>query len=261
MNDLPTIRRSLSKKFRHALWRPFVAAIKQYDLIQEEDTIAVCISGGKDSMLLALLMQALHQHSIFPFTLRYMAMDPGYNPLNRHKIESNAAHLGLSLDWFSSNIFDTVTGTTRSPCYLCARMRRGHLYAHARTLGCNKIALGHHMTDAVETLLMNMLHSGKTETMPPRLSSRNFPNMELIRPLYGISETAITAWARYNGLQFIACGCPLAENCNLHTPGSGARRPATKALLAQLTHENPHAETHLWQSMHAVNMAMLPPQS
>jgi len=243
---------SITKKFRAALWRPFVEAVKQYQLITEGDCIGVCISGGKDSMLLAKLMQLLARFSDFPFTLRFLVMNPGFDRVSLHKIEANLALLGIEADYFETDIFDVVSKTERSPCYLCARMRRGHLYKFAQERGCNKIALGHHLTDVAETVLMNVFHAGKFETMMPKLHSQNYPGMELIRPLYHVSENVITAWVRYHGLGFIKCGCPLAENCTITE--AGGRRATTKVLLGQLKRENPDIENRILQSTHRVNL-------
>ena len=203
MNDTPEkyqlIERSIQKKYHEELWTPFVHAVKQYQLIAEGDRIAVCISGGKDSMLMAKLMQMLHRHSDFPFELVYLVMDPGYNELNRKKIESNAALLHIPVTIFESRIFDVANNTDKSPCYLCARMRRGTLYAKAKELGCNKIALGHHRNDVIETTVMSMFYGSQLQGMLPKLHSSNFEGMELIRPLYCIREEDILAWRTYNG--------------------------------------------------------------
>jgi len=249
------IERSVNKKFRIKLWRPFIEGVKRYDLIQEGDNIAVCISGGKDSMLLAKLMQALHRYSEFPFGLQFIVMDPGYNEINRQRIIANAATLEIPISIFESNIFETVVKTSRSPCYLCARMRRGFLYAHAQKLGCNKIALGHHMSDVIETALMNMLYGSEFGTMMPKLKSQNYPGMELIRPMYCVHEESIIAWARYNGLSFIQCACPLSENCNIYDASGGAsKRQEVKALLKQLKRDNKDVEASISQSLHRVNL-------
>jgi len=246
-----TIEHSINKKFRKTLWRPFVAGIKQYALLAPGDVVGVCISGGKDSMLLAKLLQMLHRHSDFPFALHFICMDPGYSPATRHKVAAAAALLDIPLTYFDSDIFRVVTQTDRSPCYLCARMRRGHLYSHAASLGCNKIALGHHFSDVVETILMNTLYNGTFETMMPKLTSRNFPGMELIRPLYCVHEDAITHWVRYHDLAFIKCGCPLAEDCSLLE--ADGRRATVKALIKHMKATNPNVETSLFAATHKVN--------
>ena len=253
------IERSINKKFRSGLWRPFIEGIKRYELISKGDSIAVCISGGKDSMLLAKLMQALHRYSEFPFELKFIVMDPGYNEINRQKVIANAATLEIPISVFESNIFETVVKTDRSPCYLCARMRRGFLYAHAQKLGCNKIALGHHLSDVIETALMNMFYGSEFGTMMPKLKSKNYPGMELIRPMYCIHEETIIAWARYNGLSFIRCACPLSESCNVFDAGGGAsRRQEVKALLKQLRRDNKDVEASIFTSLHRVNLDTVP---
>ena len=196
------IERSIIKKFRKQLWTPFIVAVKRYELIQAGDKIAVCISGGKDSMLMAKLLQELQRHSEVPFELVYLVMDPGYNEINRQKIESNAALLHLPITVFETNIFDVANNSEKSPCYLCARMRRGHLYKKAQELGCNKIALGHHFNDVIETTVMSMFYGSQMQAMPPKLHSTNFPGMTLIRPMYCIREDDIIAWRRYNDLEF-----------------------------------------------------------
>jgi tRNA(Ile)-lysidine synthase TilS/MesJ len=246
------IEHAIAKKFRVSLWRPFLTAIIDYNLIAENDVIGVCVSGGKDSMLLAKLMQLLQRRSKFPFTVKYICMNPGYDNASLAKIRANAALLDIPLEYFDTNIFDVVTKTERSPCYLCARMRRGHLYSQAKILGCNKIALGHHFSDVIETILMNMLYNGKFETMMPKLASQNYSGMELIRPLYCVHEDAITAWVRHHELAFIKCGCPLAQDCTL-TDALG-RRAAVKALLKHIKRDNPHAETAIFKSTHHVNL-------
>jgi len=249
------VERSIHKKYRKTIWRPFIEGIKQYALIQEGDRIAVCVSGGKDSMLLAKLMQALHRHSDFPFELRFMVMNPGYNEINFQKVVANAELLEIPIDVFDSDIFEVVQKTDRSPCYLCARMRRGHLYSHAKKLGCNKIALGHHLSDVVETTLMGMLFGAQYQVMMPKLHSRNFAGMELIRPMYCVTEDAILAWQRYNGLQFIQCACPLSENCNIFDASGGAsKRQEVKALLRQLKRDNKNVENSVFQSLQMVNI-------
>lgn len=245
--------RSFFKKYRKALWIPFIAALKTYRLIEAGDRIAVCISGGKDSMLLALLLRALQKHSDVPFSLRYLAMDPGYAPENRKKLEENAAHLEVPLEIFETNIF-TVTGRTeKNPCYLCARMRRGFLYRHAQDLGCNKIALGHHMDDAVETVLLSTFYSSQLQGMPPKLKSRHFPGMELIRPLYCIREDAIRAWARYNGLTFLNCACAMEQRAD-----ASSKRQEIKRLLSELSKQNPQIVENIFRSTHAANLNTLP---
>jgi len=250
-----TAERSIHKKYRTTIWRPFVEGIKRYELINEGDNIAVCISGGKDSMLLAKLMQALHKYSDFPFGLKFIVMDPGYNEINRQRVISNAARLNIPIEIFESNIFEVVTETDRSPCYLCARMRRGFLYAHAQKLGCNKIALGHHFSDVIETTLLGMLYGAQIQTMMPKVKSKNFPGLQLVRPMYQVHEDAINAWCRYNELEFIQCACPLSESCNVFDASGGAsKRQEVKMLVRTLKKDNPNVEWSIFKSLHRVNL-------
>lgn len=245
--------RSISKKYRKEIWGPFVGAVKQYRLIEAGDKIAVCISGGKDSMLLAKLMQMLQRHSEVPFELVYLVMDPGYSEANRKKIEENAQILNIPITVFETNIFSVADKTEKSPCYLCARMRRGHLYSKAKELGCNKIALGHHMSDVAETVLMSMFYGSQIQSMPPKLRSTNFKGMELIRPMYCISEDAVNAWKRYNGLEFIQCACRFTERLNLpHDTAFDSKRQEMKMLLQQLKKQNPDVEQRILNSVHSV---------
>ena len=250
------VERSIHKKYRKAIWRPFIAGVKKYELIQEGDSIAVCVSGGKDSMLMAKLMQALHRHSEVPFDVRFVVMNPGYNEINLQKVIANAEMLNVPISVFDSGIFEVVQKTDRSPCYLCARMRRGHLYSQARKMGCNKIALGHHLSDVVETTLMGMLFGAQHQVMMPKLKSQNFSGMELIRPMYCITEDAILAWKRYNDLSFIQCACPLSDNCNIFDASGGAsKRQEVKALLRQLKQAgNKDVEKSVFESLHMLNL-------
>jgi len=258
LSECEKIERSINKKFRPTIWRPFIEGIKRYKLIEKDDCIGICISGGKDSMLMAKLMQALHRHSDFPFDIRFIVMDPGYNEINLQKVIANAAILEIPIKIFQSNIFETVAKTHRSPCYLCARMRRGFLYARAKELGCNKIALGHHFSDVIETALMNMFYNSEFGTMMPKLKSKNFPGMELIRPMYCIHEDAIINWARYNELTFIKCACPLSESCNIFDASGGAsKRQEVKAIIKKLKHGNKDIETSIFTSLHRVNLDMI----
>ena len=253
------IERSILKKYRKELWKPFIYAIKRYELIQAGDRIAVCISGGKDSMLLAKLMQELNRHSDVPFSLVFLVMDPGYNELNRRKIESNAALLHIPITIFETNIFDVANKSDHSPCYLCARMRRGHLYSKAQELGCNKIALGHHFNDVVETTVMGMFFGSQLQAMLPKLHSTNFPGMELIRPLYCVHEEDILAWKRYNQLEFIQCACRFTENCTIcDNGGGGSKRQEVKVLLRRLKRDNPNIEKSIFNSIHAVSLDTFP---
>ena len=247
------IERSIQKKFHKVLWTPFITAVKQYELIAPGDRIAVCISGGKDSMLMAKLLQLLQRHSDVPFEVVDLVMDPGYNAVNRQKIESNAALLHIPVTIFETNIFDVTSGIEQSPCYLCARMRRGYLYSKARELGCNKIALGHHFSDVVETTVMGMFYGSQLQAMPPKLRSQNFPGMELIRPLYCIHEDDILAWKRYNELEFIQCACRFTENCTMcDNGGGGSKRQEIKTLLRRLRRDNPNIEKSIFNAIHSV---------
>lgn len=253
------VERSIIKKFRKTIWNPFILAIKRYELIQEGDRIAVCISGGKDSMLLAKLMQQLQRHSDVPFELVFLVMDPGYNERNRKKIESNAALLHIPLTIFESDIFEVANHTEKNPCYLCARMRRGNLYYQAQSLGCNKIALGHHFSDVIETTLIGMFYGSQLQGMMPKLHSTNFPGMELIRPMYCIHEDAILSWKQYNNLTFIQCACRMTENIDASGDGIGAsKRQEIKMLLRKLRKDNPNIEKSIFNSIHAVCLDTMP---
>ena len=248
------IEQSIIKKFRKPIWRAFTRALNTYDLIQEGDKIAVCISGGKDSMLMAKLFQELKKHGKFQFETVFLVMNPGYNADNWKIIQDNAKLLGIPLTVFESDIFDTVATIEQNPCYLCARMRRGHLYAQAKALGCNKIALGHHFDDVIETILMGMLYSGKVETMMPKLHSQNFEGMELIRPMYLIKESAIKAWRDTNGLHFIQCACRFTENCVSCGGGRGSKRDEMKELVAQFRNTSSVIETNIFNSVRDINL-------
>lgn len=248
------IERSIIKKFRKPIWRRFTKAIREYELVQNGDKIAVCISGGKDSMLMAKLFQELKKHGKFQFETVFLVMNPGYNADNWKIIQDNAKLLGIPLTVFESDIFDTVATIEQNPCYLCARMRRGHLYAQAKALGCNKIALGHHFDDVIETILMGMLYSGKIETMMPKLHSQNFEGMELIRPMYLIKEDAVKAWRDYNGLQFIQCACRFTENCVSCGGGRGSKRDEMKELIAHFRKESDVIEKNIFKSVHNINL-------
>ena len=282
------IERSINKRFRKELWAPFMTAIIKYELIRPGDKIAVCISGGKDSMLMAKLMQELHKHTRVPFDIIFLCMDPGYNPINREKIESNARLLEVPLTIFETDIFDVANNQEHSPCYLCARMRRGHLYSKAKELGCNKIALGHHMSDVIETVVMAMFNSSKLETMIPKVHSLNFEGMELIRPMYRIKEEDVLAWCRYNDLEFIRCACRFTEaiaasrklsdqseelnnnpSCSdsdrlpeslpirAHN-GENSRRQEIKDLIRELKKTHPGIEDSIFNAVHAVQLDTVP---
>ena len=251
--------RSLIKKYRKELWNPFIAAVKRYELVQPGDRIAVCISGGKDSMVLAKLMQELQRHSDVPFDLVFLVMDPGYNEINRQKIESNAALLGVPITIFETDVFAVANSAEENPCYLCARMRRGYLYSKAQELGCNKIALGHHKNDVVETVVMSMFYGSQLQAMPPKLHSTNFPGMTLIRPLYCVREADIIAWSRYNALEFIQCACRFTEACAIcDNGGGGSKRQEVKVLLRRLMRDNPNIENSIFRSIHAVALDTMP---
>ena len=240
------------RRFRENLMTPFTKAIRLYDLLQPGDRVAVCISGGKDSMLMAKLFQELQRHRKFPFELKFLVMDPGYKKENRDLIEQNAAAMGIPLTVFETEIFDTVYEIPKSPCYLCARMRRGHLYKQARDLGCNKIALGHHYDDVIETILMGMLWSGQFQTMMPKVRSKNFEGMELIRPMTLIREADIKAWRDYHGLRFLQCACRFTEVAA--SDAAVSKRQETKELIRQLHETNPDVEAHLYNAARCVNL-------
>lgn len=247
------IERSINKKYRKDIWNPFIEAVKKYELISPDDRIAVCISGGKDSMLLAKLMQQLQKHSEFPFELKFLVMDPGYNPENRKKIEDNARLLEIPITVFETDIFTVADKTKDNPCYLCARMRRGHLYNKAKELGCNKIALGHHFSDVIETTLIGMFYGSQLQGMLPKLHSRNFEGMELIRPLYCVHEDAIISWKNYNNLEFLQCACKMTERIYGSSDGIGeSKRQEIKMLIKELKKTNPNIENSIFNSIHAV---------
>lgn len=249
------VEQSLQKKFRKKIWAAFTKAVKQYELVKENDRIAVCISGGKDSMLMAKLFQELHRHSDFPFEVKFIVMDPGYSTANRNVIEENARKLKIPIEIFESDIFDSVYNIEKSPCYLCARMRRGHLYNYAKSLGCNKIALGHHYDDVIETILMGMLYGAQIQTMMPKLHSTNFEGMELIRPLYLVREDDIKAWRDYNGLHFIQCACKFTDTCTTcNNEENRSKRVEIKQLIAKLKQTNPEVEKHIFKSVENVNI-------
>ena len=248
------IERSIVKKFRKEIWRKFTKAINEYELIQDGDKIAVCISGGKDSMLMAKLFQELLKHGKANFELVFLVMNPGYNEDNWKIIQDNAKVLGIPLTVFETQIFDTVADIDKNPCYLCARMRRGYLYSHAKELGCNKIALGHHFDDVIETILMGMFYGGKVETMMPKLHSQNFEGMELIRPMYLIKEDDIIAWRDYNQLNFIQCACRFTENCVSCGGGRGSKRDEMKELIKEFRKQGDIIEKNIFRSVHNVNL-------
>ena len=253
------IERSINTKFRKALWTPFIQAIRDYELIEPNDKIAVCISGGKDSMLMAKLLQELQKHSDFPFELVFLVMDPGYAPVNRQKIEDNASLLRIPITVFESDIFAAADSVQQNPCYLCARMRRGALYAKAQELGCRKIALGHHFSDVIETTVMAMFYGAQLQAMLPKLHSQNFPGMTLIRPMYAIHEEDILAWCRYNELSFIQCACRLTERVHNSADGvGGSKRQEIKLLLRELRKTNPNIEKNIFRAIHSVSLDTFP---
>ena len=247
---------SIQKKFHKQLFSPFAKACKTYKLIEDGDHIAVCISGGKDSMLMAKLFQEIKNHRQKEFELTFLVMDPGYNKENRALIESNADALGIPITFFESTIFDTVDTIEKNPCYLCARMRRGYLYSKAKELGCNKIALGHHYDDVIETILMGMIHGAQIQTMMPKLHSTNFEGMELIRPMYLVREADICAWRDYNDLHFLQCACHFTDTCTTcHEDGTtSSKRLETKKLIAELKKTNPFIESNIFRSVENVNL-------
>lgn len=249
------VEKSLRKKFRKEIWSKFTKAVNTYELVKPGDKIAVCISGGKDSMLMAKCFQELKLHDKFDFDVKFLVMDPGYSPRNRQVIEENARILNIPIIVFESDIFESVYNIEKSPCYLCARMRRGHLYAYAKELGCNKIALGHHYDDVIETILMGMLYGAQIQTMMPKLHSTNFEGMELIRPMYLIREADIIHWKDYNKLQFIQCACRFTEGCaSCGGTGKGSKRAEIKQLIRDLTKVSPYIEKNIFRSVENVNL-------
>lgn len=248
------IEHTIQTTYRRKIWTPFVKAVKDFNLVQKNDKIAVCISGGKDSMLMAKLFQLFQKISNVPFEIVYLVMNPGYNDANLNKIIENAKTLEIPLTIFDTKIFDATQKMEKNPCYMCARMRRGHLYAKAKEFGCNKIALGHHYTDVIETTLMSMLHGGQIQGMLPRIKSANFEGMELIRPLYYVREEAIINWKNKNGLEFIACACRMTEKneeLGIHTPST---RQQIKYLIKELKKTNEFVEDNIFMSMNNVQL-------
>ena len=242
-------------KYRKSIWRPFMSAVKEYQLISDGDRIAVCISGGKDSMLLAKCMQELKRHSPLDISLAFICMDPGYTAENRRRIEENCALLGIPVEFFETDIFAAIDAMDCNPCYMCARMRRGYLYRRAQALGCNKIALGHHYDDAVETILMSLIYGGQIQGMLPRLRSDNVPGMELIRPLYKVREGSIIAWRDENALSFLTCACSASSRAQIREDGSSeSKRAEMKNLVKQLNRLNPDADRNIFRSVHNVTL-------
>lgn len=254
MEKYREVEKSIIKKFRKPIWSKFIKAIKEYQLIGEGDKIAVCISGGKDSILLAKCMQELHRHGQFKFDVEFIVMDPGYTEEHRQLIQENADMLAIPIHIFESDIFDSVFNINEgSPCYLCARMRRGHLYSYAKSLGCNKIALGHHFNDVIETILLNMLYGGEVKTMMPKLHSQHFEGMELIRPLYLIREEDIIHWKEYNELTFLNCACRFTLETDIDREGK-SKRKKIKELIANLQQDNPYVEKSIFRSVENINI-------
>ena len=246
---------SIRKKFKKKIWSKFTKAVREYELVKEGDRIAVCISGGKDSMLMAKLFQELKRHNKFNFEVKFLVMDPGYSPENRKVIEENARKMKIPIQIFESNIFESVFEIEKSPCYICARMRRGYLYNFAQQMGCNKIALGHHYDDVIETILMGMLYSAQVQTMMPKLHSTNFEGMELIRPMYLIREDDIKAWRDYNDLHFIQCACKFTDTCTTcNNEENQSKRMEIKKLIAELKKTNPFVEGNIFKSVENVNL-------
>lgn len=259
MERYKEIERSINKKFHRDIWCKFTKAINVYELVKPGDKIAVCISGGKDSMLMAKLFQELKRHNKFEFDVEFLVMDPGYNPANRRQIEENAALMHIPIRIFESEIFDAVVDIEKNPCYLCARMRRGHLYHWAQELGCNKIALGHHYDDVIETILMGMLYGGQIQTMMPKLHSTNFEGMELIRPLYLVREKDILHWCDYNDLTFLRCACRFTEQCEAERDNmeKTSKRQEVKELIARLAKVSPVIEANIFRSVENVNLSTI----
>ena len=254
-NKAKDVEQSLRKKFKKTIWSRFTKAINTYELVKPGDRIAVCISGGKDSMLMAKCFQELKLHNKFDFEVKFLVMDPGYSKENRKVIVENARNLNIPITIFESDIFDSVYHVEKSPCYLCARMRRGHLYHFAEELGCNKIALGHHYDDVIETILMGMLYGGQTQTMMPKLHGTNFEGMELIRPLYLVREDDIKAWRDYNGLHFIQCACKFTDTCTTcNNEENRSKRVEIKELIKTLKQSNPYVEGNIFKSVENVNL-------
>ena len=251
------VEQSLRKKFRKSIWCKFTKAINEYELVKPGDKIAVCISGGKDSMLMAKLFQELKRHNKFDFEVKFLVMDPGYSPANRQVIEENAKRLEIPIEIFESDIFESVYNVEKSPCYLCARMRRGYLYSHAQKMGCNKIALGHHYDDVIETILMGMLYGAQMQTMMPKLHSTNFEGMQLIRPLYLVREDDIKKWRDYNHLYFLQCACKFTETCSSCQDNgqNNSKRLEVKNLIREMKKTNPYVEGNIFKSVENVNLS------
>lgn len=259
LSRVQTIERSITRTYRDSIWNPFIRAVKQYELLKEGDRVAVCISGGKDSMLLAKLMQLLQRYSDFPFALSYLVMNPGYNAVNMAQIEENARILEIPITVFETDIFDVADRAEKYPCYLCAKMRRGHLYKKAQELGCNKIALGHHFSDVIETTVLSLFYGSQLQGMMPKLHSTNYQGMELIRPLYCVHEEDILRWCRYNDLSFIRCACKVTERIAHSEDGTGdSKRQEIKLLLHELKKTNLNIENSIFNAIHMVHIDTFP---
>lgn len=249
------VERSIIKTYRKTIWSKFTKAVRDYELVKEGDRIAVCISGGKDSMLMAKCFQELHRYSSIHFDVKFVVMDPGYSPENRQIIEDNARKLNIPIEVFETDIFENVFHIEKNPCYICARMRRGYLYNYAKNLGCNKIALGHHYDDVIETILMSMLYGAQIQTMMPKLHSNHFEGMEVIRPLYLVREDDIKAWAKFNDLYFIQCACKFTDTCTTcNNEENQSKRVEIKQLIAEIKKKNPYVEAHIFKSVENVNI-------
>lgn len=256
MTRAEEIMSSVVRKFRKPIWCKFLEGIKTYEMIKENDKIAVCISGGKDSMLMAMCIKQLSKYTKIPFTAEFLVMDPGYEPENRQRIIDNAALLDIPIHIFDAKIFDAVEVIGKNPCYMCARMRRGYLYKNAKELGCNKIALGHHFDDVIETILMGMLYGSQMQTMMPKLHSENFEGMELIRPMYMVREADIINWRDYNDLHFLNCACSVTKTIDV-TGDGGSKRQEIKQLLRQLRAVDTKIDMHIFRSVENVNLRTL----
>ncbi len=255
MKSLVDVERSIIKTYRKDIWHNFVKAIKDYNLVNDNDVIMVCLSGGKDSFLMAKCFQELKKHGKINFDVHYVSMDPGYNEINQKKIITNAKNLNIDLEVFKTDIFDVVANIeSKNPCYLCARMRRGHLYSKAQELGCNKIALGHHFDDVIETTLLSMFYGAEIKTMLPKLHSDNFKGLELIRPMYLIKEKDIIAWKNYNELEFINCACRFTENCSINDDESSSKRLEMKKLIKELRKNNKEIDYNIFKSLDNINL-------
>ena len=253
MEKYQEIERSIIKKFRKEIYGRFVSSIYDYKLIEDGDRVMVCISGGKDSFLLAKCIEEFKKHGFINFDAKYVVMDPGYNKINRELIEENAKILNVPIEIFESDIFDIVSSDDmKSPCYLCARMRRGCLYNKAKELSCNKIALGHHFNDVIETTLLSMFYGSEIKTMMPKLHSDNFKGIELIRPLFYVHEDDIIAWKKYNNLEFLNCACKFTEKSEIDEEAS--KRRVMKKLIKELKNDNKNVDNNIFKALDNVNL-------